>query len=301
MLNNDRLFLLSDDLGTPALDKIRKDFSDKFINVGIAEQNMVNVAAGLALEGYVVYTYAIAPFLMRAYEQIRLNLCVSSQIRPVNVNLIGVGAGVSYDVAGVTHHCLEDVSIMKVLPNMMVFSPSDWKLVELFVDYSIEKKSPKYFRLDGKPVPSIYENINDVDFSKGFYELVSPTAGGGKVCLVTTGYPTHRALQVAKKLPGVGVVDVFMLKPLNEKLLFEALKKYDSVITIEEAFLNAGGLDNLILKILRANRSTIELNSLGFNDKYVFDSGGRDYLHALNGLDEGSIIKTVQKLLESSK
>src|SRR3989338_306003 len=97
MSHNDRLFLLSDDLGTPALDAMRRDFHDQFINVGIAEQNLVNVATGLALEGFVVYAYAIAPFLMRAYEQIRLNLCVSSQVRPVNVNLVGVGAGVSYD------------------------------------------------------------------------------------------------------------------------------------------------------------------------------------------------------------
>jgi len=297
MSENDRLFLLSDDLGTPALDKIRKDFNDRFINVGIAEQNLVNIATGLALEGYVVYTFAIATFLiMRAYEQIRLNLCLSSQLRPVNVNLVGVGAGVSYDVAGPTHHFLEDIAIMRVLPNMTVFSPSDWKLVEKFTEYSMNKKSPKYFRLDGKPVPSIYENINDIDFSKGFYELVNPPAGGGKTCLVATGYPVHRALKAAEQLPGTGVVDVFVLKPLDEKLLSETLKKYDSVITVEEAFLNNGGLDGLILKIIRDNRLNIRLQSLGFNDKYIFELGDRNHLHKLNNLDEESIIKTVKSV-----
>lgn len=296
MSENDGLFLLSDDLGTPALDKVRKDFNDRFINTGIAEQNLVNIATGLALEGYVVYAFAIATFLiMRAYEQIRLNLCVSGQIKPINVNLVGVGAGVSYDVTGPTHHFLEDISIMRVLPNMTVFSPSDWKLVEKFTEYSIDKKSPKYFRLDGKAVPSIYENINDLDFSKGFYELINPPASGEKICLVATGYPVHRALKVAAKVPGIGVIDVFILKPLDEKLLFETLKKYDSVITIEEGFLNKGGLDTLVSNILRFNQSDINLKSLGFNDKYVFELGDRDYLHGLNNLDEESIIKVIKK------
>ena len=292
MSQNDRVFFLSADFGAPALDKLRKDFSDRFINVGIAEQNLINVATGLALENYIVYAYAIAPFLtMRAYEQIRLNLSVSSQIKPVNVNLIGVGAGVSYDVAGPTHHCLEDLTLMRLLPNMTVFSPSDWKLVENFIDYSIDKKMPKYLRLDGKPVPGIYENINDLNIEKGFYELLK----GEKICLVSTGYLTHRALAVANELGNVGVVDVFLLKPLNEELLFDCIKKYDYIITIEEGFINSGGLDSLVSKILYDHNSSIKLKRMGFKDKYVFDLGKRDYLHELNNLDEKSIIKTIKE------
>ena len=135
MALDERVFFLSADFGAPALDKLRKDFGDRFINVGIAEQNLVNIATGLALEDCIVYAYAIAPFLtMRAYEQIRLSLSISAQIKPVNVNLIGVGGGLSYDVAGPTHHCLEDISLMRLLPNMTVFSPSDWKLAENFFD-----------------------------------------------------------------------------------------------------------------------------------------------------------------------
>src|SRR4030043_1921021 len=127
METDESIFFLSADFGSPALDSLRDEFKNRFINVGIAEQNLINVASGLALEGYTVYAYAIAPFLtMRAYEQIRQNLAISSQIRPVNVNLIGVGAGLSYDVTGPTHHCLEDACIMRVLPNFVVFSPADY-------------------------------------------------------------------------------------------------------------------------------------------------------------------------------
>lgn len=291
MRGNDRIFFLSADFGSPALDKLRTEFPDKFINVGIAEQNLINIATGLALEGYAVYAYAIAPFItMRAYEQIRQDLSISSQIRPLNVNLIGVGAGLSYDVSGPTHHCLEDIGAMRLMPNFTVFSPSDWMTAERFVDYSIKTNSPKYLRFDSKPLPLIYNNVGDLNLENGFCELKK----GEKICLVSTGFMTHRALKAVETIPGVGLVDVFLLKPAGEKMLFEAIKKYDYIITLEEGFINNGGLDGLISKILRDNQSDIKLKNLGFDDKYVFELGGREHLHKLNNLDEEAIIKIIQ-------
>ncbi len=294
MRHMDDIFFLTADFGAPSLDKIRCEFKDRFINVGIAEQNLINVATGLALEGCKVYAYAIAPFItMRAYEQIRSNLSISSQIKPVNVNLIGVGAGLSYAVSGPTHHCLEDISIMRLLPNFIVFSPSDWKLAELFVDYSIKIKMPKYLRFDGRPLPAIYQDVGNIEIEKGFYEL----AKGKNVCLVSTGHMTHRAINVANDLKDIGVIDIFLLKPINNELLYNALKKYECIITIEEALINGGGLDSLISKLLHDNQSDIRLTSLGFNDKYVFDLGDRDHLHKINNLDEESINRTIRGCL----
>lgn len=291
MRHMDDIFFLTADFGAPSLDKIRCEFRDRFINVGIAEQNLINVATGLALEGCKVYAYAIAPFItMRAYEQIRSNLSISSQIKPVNVNLIGVGAGVSYVVSGPTHHCLEDISIMRLLPNFAVFSPSDWKLAELFVDYSINKKMPKYLRFDGSLLPSIYEGVKDLEIEKGFYEIKK----GGNICLISTGFMTHRALDAANESEDIGVIDVFMLKPVHNELLYNAVKKYECIITIEEAFINSGGLDSLVSKLLHDNQSNIKLKSLGFNDKYVFELGDRNYLHKINKLDKDSITSAVR-------
>lgn len=293
MAENKSIWFLAADLGSPALDRMRHEFPDRCINVGIAEQNLVNVATGLALEGQVVYGYAIAPFIsMRAYEQVRVNLSVSSQIRPVNVNLIGVGGGVSYQVSGPTHHCLEDLSIMRLLPNMTVFSPSDAALAAAFVDYSIAHQSPKYLRFDGKALPVLYESVDQELLSTGFCELVS----GGEVCLVSTGYMTQRAVKAAKDFGNMGVVDLFMLKPFDQEKLYKVLSKYNHIITIEEAFINGGGLDCAIASLLTDRRSSITLDRVGFNDRYVFDLGSREELHALNAMDNASIAALVSKL-----
>ncbi len=292
MSEDKKIFFLSADFGAPMLDKLRQEFKSRFINVGIAEQNLINVATGLGLDGYTVYAYAIAPFItMRAYEQIRQNLSISSQVKQININLIGVGAGLSYDVSGPTHHCLEDISIMRLMPNFSVFSPSDWILTKKFIDYSINVKMPKYLRFDSKSLPAIYDNINDLKIEDGFYELIK----GEKICLISTGFMIHRALKAAKEFQDVGVIDIFMLKPVNEKLLLETLKKYAYIITLEEGFIGNGGLDALISKVILDNQLNIKLKRMGFNDRYVFELGGRDYLHKLNNLNEESIIKAIKE------
>jgi len=301
MHEDENIFFLCADFGSPKLDALREKFPNRFINVGIAEQNLINVSTGLALEGYTVYAYAIAPFLtMRAYEQIRVNLSLQAQLKEININLIGVGAGLSYDVSGPTHHCLEDISIMRTLPNMIVFSPSDWTLAQKFVDYSINVKKPKYLRFDGKPVPQIYEDVDTIKFENGFSELFH----GEKTCLITTGYMTHKAINVVKKLADsnilIGLIDVYLIKPFNEELFFETIKNYSHVITIEEAFINKGGLDGLISKILDNKSSNIRLKRMGFEDAYVFDIGSREYLHKRNNLDEESINKIIKELMEEN-
>ena len=298
MYGDNSIFFISADFGSPKLDNLREQFKDRFINVGIAEQNLINVSTGLALEGFTVYAYAIAPFLtMRAYEQIRVNVALQAQLKEININLIGVGAGLSYDVSGPTHHCLEDISIMRTLPNVTVFSPSDWILAEKFVDYSIKVKRPKYLRFDGKPLPQIHTHVEDRDLVNGFKELKR----GDKICLVATGYMTHKAVRIANFLMdrhiNIGVIDFFVLKPFDEELLFKLLNEYHGVITLEEAFINKGGLDSLVSGVLDRKDCNLRLRRMGFEDAYVFDMGSREHLHKLNNLDEESVIKVIKDLL----
>lgn len=302
MFSNKDILFLSADFGSPVLDKLRDSFKDRFINVGIAEQNLINVATGLALEGFVVYAYGIAPFItMRAYEQIRINLSLLPHTRDININLIGVGAGLSYDFTGPTHHCLEDLAIMRVLPNVIVFSPSDTVTIEKFVDYSIAVKKPKYIRLDGKPLRDIYRNTDEIRMDKGFHEVTI----GHELCFVSTGYMTHKSLRIADKLKEVGikagVVDVFLLKPIDEHLLCETLKRYTTLVTMEEAFVKGGGLGSLILDVVAKNGLPMVIHKLGFDDKYSFEIGDREFLHKTHGLCDTEIIDRIKNSTRQEK
>jgi len=170
-------------------------------------------------------------------------------------------------------------------------------VAQAFVDYSIKVKKPKYIRLDGKPLPQIYNSRKDFRIDKGFCELKK----GKKLCLVSTGIMTHKAIQVAKELGkkgvDIGVMDVFLIKPLSEDLFSKALEKYRAVITLEEGFINSGGLDSLVLQLINRNNIRIRFKNMGFGQRYVFDIGSRNYLHKLNKLDEGSIQKNIKALL----
>lgn len=301
MRHDNKIIFLSADFGAPSLDKMRDTYPDRCISVGIAEQNLIGVAAGFALEGFKVFAYGIAPFLaMRDFEQIRIQLSLLSQTRPINVSLISVGAGISYDVSGPTHHCIEDISLFRTLPNVMLFSPSDWTLVTQFLDFALETPGVKYLRLDGKALPSLHSNTKTVSFSKGFEELRL----GQDVCFVTTGYATHMAEAISNTLSEQkitpGLVDVFILKPCDEHALSCLLNKYRHIVTIEEAFIGKGGLDSLILNIVNRYALPVSVSTWGCKDTYYFDNGGRNHLHGLYGMDPAVIAAEVTRLTKSS-
>ena len=281
-------FIVSDDFGAPTLDRIRADFPERFVNVGIAEQNAINVATGLALEGFASFAYGIAGFMtMRCYEQIRTNLSMAAQLRPLNANVVGVGAGLSYDLSGPSHHCLEDLTLMRLLPNLEVFSPSDWALAAEIASHALQTPRPKYIRLDSKPLPRIYPEGRLPRLGDGFHEL----AVGRDACLVATGYMTHVALRAAARAPEpLGVVDLFAFRPLDEAALLRTLARYRRVVTVEEAFVRRGGLDALVIGLLSRADSATRVRSLGVDDRYLFEVGNRAHLHRLCGIDEEGIL-----------
>ncbi|MFH1541442.1 MAG: transketolase C-terminal domain-containing protein [Elusimicrobiota bacterium] len=298
MKKDKNIFFLSADFGATSLDRLRNDFKDRFINVGIAEQNLINISCGLAIEGFAVFAYAIAPFLvMRACEQIRNNVSLMHQFRKININLIGVGAGLGYDISGPSHHSLEDISIMRTFPNITVFSPSDCILCKKFVNYALIENKPKYLRLDGKPLSNIYSDMEKISFQKGHKEIFQ----GQKMCIVSTGYMTHTAMKVVQMLQKenifIGLVDIFMLNGFEEKKFLDTLKKYEKILTLEEGFINKAGLDTLILSIIARSNSKQQVYSLGFSDFHVLMTGNREYLHKLNQLDSTNIFNYIKKIL----
>ncbi len=296
MLQDSEIFFVSADFGSPVIDKIRADKPDRFINVGIAEQNLINVSAGLALEGFKVFAYAIAPFItMRCFEQIRVSLALMSKVRPMNVNLIGVGAGYSYVVSGPTHQCYEDITLMRSMPNMKVLSLSDQHLASYMSAYCMRDLGPKYLRLDAQVLPMIYQDIQ-VDLDQGFYAHKK----GVRFCMVATGFMVHTAIKVAEELSKhdieVGIIDLFNLTTFDTQKLNKELTEYKKIISMEEAFSGRGGLDAVMFNHITHQNLDINLINIGVEGDYRFEIGSREHIHEEVGIGVKAIVNKILAL-----
>lgn len=199
MRSDENVIVLSNDAGAFGLDKIREEFPARAINVGIAEQNMMSLAGGLAATGKRVFVYGIIAHLMRAWEQIKVDICMPK----LPVTILGVGAGLSYGPDGPTHHGTEDVALMRVLSNMTIYNPADWVCTEAVTRMAYDAGTPHYIRLDKEQLPNLYKPGHD--FSTGYCAFANMQRG----VIVSTGIETWRA----RRIDGPTVVDVFRLKP----------------------------------------------------------------------------------------
>jgi len=299
MSTDSKIFFLSADFGSPVLDKIRADFPDRFANVGVAEQNLINITAGLALEGYTVFAYAIAPFItMRCFEQIRVSLALLSEVRPMNVNLIGVGAGYSYVVSGPTHQCYEDLTLMRALPNFRVLSPSDHVSAGALFDVCMNNKSPKYLRFDAQVLPVIYED-KVPDMNLGFHVHHA----GSKVCLLATGYMLHTALKVTQRLAltgqDVGVIDLFDISNFDADTFENTIRSYDGIVSMEEGFRGRGGVDAMLFEFISRRHLNLKVLNVGVQGGYRFELGSREELHEQVGIGQNYVYDNVNKFIES--
>jgi len=299
MAEDRQIFFTCADFGSPVLDKIRADFPDRFVNVGIAEQNLINVSAGLALEGYKVFGYAIAPFItMRCYEQVRVSLALLSEVRPMNVNLIGVGAGYSYVVSGPTHQCYEDITLMRALPNFQVLSAADHVTAAAFFDTCSNSTGPKYLRFDAQVLPVIYGD-GAPDLAQGFHIH----RRGGKIGLVATGYMLHTALQAAEVLAAegieVGVIDLFDLARFSADGLQETLQSYAGIATLEEGFRGRGGMDSMLFEFIARRGLQTRMLNIGVDGVYRFELGTRTELHEEVGIGPQAVLTSIREFAAS--
>ncbi|NBX84511.1 MAG: transketolase [Gammaproteobacteria bacterium] len=293
------IYFVSADFGSPILDGIREHFPNRFVNVGIAEQNLINITAGLALEGFKVFAYAIAPFItMRCYEQTRVNLALLSTIRDMNVTLIGVGAGYSYVVSGPTHQCYEDISIMRAMPNMGLFSPADSITAGALFNQCITQPGPKYLRLDAQVLPALYSE-EDIQLSRGFQVLST----GKDICLIATGYMVHSALKVAEELKEQGihatVIDLYNLSGFSTPKLLEALTPFSQIVSMEEGFVGRGGMDMMLMNWMNQHTPNKKLLNFGVQGSYRFELGSRNELHEQIGLGIQGMAEQIKSVFET--
>jgi len=294
MERNKDIFFVTADFGSPVLDDIRAKYPDRFLNVGIAEQNLINISCGLALEGYRVFAYAIAPFItMRCYEQIRINLALLSNVRPLNVTLIGVGAGYSYVVSGPTHQCYEDISIMRSLPNINIYSPSDSSQTDSVFHHVICQNGINYVRLDAQLLPVLSKVKSNSN--KGYRKVAS----GNDALIISTGYCSHTALEVSEYFSKINksitVIDLFDFRNFDERSLLAIIKKYKFIFSIEEGFVGRGGLDSIIFNLTK--NLDIKYLNFGVNPEYLFEIGSRREIHEKVGIGTKNIIKKIKSLI----
>ena len=285
------LFLLFGDLGVKFFDVFKNVDAQRAINVGVAESNMVGLAAGLALAGKNVYCYSIIPFLiMRTFERIRIDLCFNN----LNVKLLGAGGGLVYGVEGATHHAIEDIAIMRALPNMTVVAPGDAKEAEALAKVSVSHQGPLYIRFGRDSDPIIHQK--DIDFKIGKGIVVKQ---GKDICLLTGGTMLYTAKIVSEILEKQGLnitlISMPFIKPIDKELIQDCSRTFKALFTLEEHNV-IGGLGGAVAEVLAEAKYGKFFKRIGIEDRYSFPIiGGPDYLREKLGLSPETVAENILK------
>ncbi|HEX3027576.1 MAG TPA: transketolase family protein [Clostridia bacterium] len=269
----------------------KKAYPDRFIDCGIAECNMVGVAAGLAACGKIPFATSFAMFSAgRAYEQVRNSVGYPK----LNVKIVGSHAGISVGEDGATHQCNEDLALMKTIPGMVVLNPADHYEMKAAVKAAIEHHGPVYIRLGRLAVDS-FNNADDYKFEIG----KGITLRDGKdVTIVATGLMVSRALQAVKTLEEQGIdarlINIHTIKPIDRELILKAAKETGRIITVEEHNV-VGGLGDTVCSLLAEELPT-PVTKIGVNDVYGHSGPAVDLLDEF-GLNAAHIVEVTKKVL----
>jgi len=289
--NNKNLYLLTADLGYTVFENFQKTYPKQFINVGIAEANMMGLAAGMALCGKTVFTYSISTFAtLRPYEQIRNDICSHN----AHVIIVGSGAGLSYSDGGLTHHGVQDIALMRLLPNMTVLCPADPTEVSWAVSEAIKLKGPVYIRLGKKGEPNLYTNNKNIKLKLG---QGSELKKGKDIALIGTGNIVYNVTKAAEILEKKGlstaVISMHTVKPIDKKIIKELSKNVKMIITVEEHSLIGGLGDAVLDNINNFSNHKIHFLKIGLTDEFVKCAGTHDFLRKKYNLSPEKIAQKV--------
>ncbi len=270
---DNRIFVITPDLGFSVLEPFAEEFPDRFLNVGIAEQNAIGVAAGLALSGKLVYVYSIIPFVtMRCFEQVRLDVAYMN----TNVRLVGVGAGLSYGPAGATHHAIEDIAIMRALPNMTVCCPGDPIEVREIIKKSFSYRGPMYIRLGKNGEPAIHPESTQIAIGQAIQ-----VTKGNDLALITTSNMLELGKNWVDEWHNQGksatLISMPTIKPLDTQIILNLVEKEIPIITLEEHNI-IGGLGSAVAEVIAESGKSIPFRRIGIPDVYSHSVGSQQFL-----------------------
>ena len=292
--HDERVVVLSGDIGNRLFDEFKARHPDRFVNCGVAEANMVGVAAGLAMAGLRPFVYSITPFVTtRVLEQVRVDVCYHE----LPVSIVGVGGGLSYASLGATHHSCEDIAFMRALPGMSVVCPGDAHEVAGATRAAVAHDGPVYLRLGKKGEPLIHQQEPRFELGRAI-----PLRTGGQVCLLGTGNIMPVVLEAADLLgeqenASSSVYSFHTVKPLDEELLARVFAEHPLVVTIEEHSL-IGGFGAAVAEWLADGRSrSAELLRLGTRDEFMHEAGDQGHARRWYGLTSEEIAARVRAAL----
>jgi transketolase len=285
-----RVCLIVGDLGYAVIEEFATRHPDQFVNAGVAEQNMIGMAVGMALSGKVVFTYSIANFgTLRCLEQIRNDACYHK----ANVKVVSVGGGLAYGNLGISHHASEDVAILRALPNMVVLAPGDPVEARLATRAAVAHEGPCFLRLGKAGEPVVHKG--EPAFELGRALTVRP---GRDVTLIASGSMLATADNVAQHLEEKGVsarlLSMHTIKPLDRQAVIAAATETKLVFTLEEHSVD-GGLGGAVAEVMaEMEPGHAKLKRIGMRPEFNPVVGDQKYLKALHGLDEESVMKTIE-------
>lgn len=287
--------LITGDLGFGVLKPFWEEFPDQFTNAGIAEQNMTSFAAGMALEGKIVFTYSIGNFpTLRAVEQIR-NDCAYHN---ANVKIVCVGGGFVYGSLGMSHHATEDLSIMRALPDVTVLAPGDILETECATKAIYEQSGTCYLRLGRGGEKVIHNKIDNFQIGKAI-----KIRSGQKVVMFSTGAIFDEVVEATELLNEFGINPALYtfptVKPIDRNTIEECAKNYDLIVTVEEHNI-IGGFGSAVSEILAEIVCKSRILKIGLNDRYSSIVGSQKFLRDFYGMSSRRIVQSIMKTLSGS-
>lgn len=288
------IIIVTSDLGAPSLDDFRKYYPERYISVGIAEQSLISIAAGLSLAGKKVVAYGLNPFpATRAFDQIRSLL---AELK-IPITLCALNAGLCSAQAGYTHMPIEDMGMMRMLSNIQIANPSDTCISQMLAREVLLAGQTRYIRFDKAITRELY-NESEINFHKGFTTYGEP----GNLCVVTFGCYVPLVRKITEELLArkktVQLIDLFSL-PVDTSQLIKELNTARQILTLEENVL-PGGIGSYILEVLSDCQVSIPVKRLGLN----FENGyydvftSRDYIREDQKIDEKAIVQAIHGLLQ---
>lgn len=292
---DEKIMCVIGDTGFSVFEEFEKEFSDRFLNVGIAEQNFVSIGAGLAAMGMKPYIYNVVSFMiLRAAEQIMLDVCY--QENPVV--LVGVGGGFAYATAGPTHHALQDIAIMSALPNMTVVCPGDPIEMEAVMRKSLDYGRPLYIRIGRSVDPVVHQEAIDFEIGKAIKMY-----DGTDMTLFATGVMLQEAVKVRELLSKEGIsaalYSMSTIKPIDEEIIKERAALGKPIFTIEEHS-TIGGLGDAVGRVLLENMVNYPVcfHKFAVSDQFAPVTGSREYLRDLFGISADKIVSFIKREID---